>query len=76
MATKDDMAAIEFGPMDLRSLEEISTQLNACKTASEQKTGPKQSAGAQVLSVFLRMVDEKLTTFVKEIRERMKIKAG
>jgi hypothetical protein len=75
MSKTTELAVIEFGPMDLRTLEEVSTQLGACRLASEQKTGPKQSAGAQILSVFLRAVDEKLASFVKDLRERMKAKA-
>jgi hypothetical protein len=71
MASKDDLAAIDFGPMDLRTLEDISTQLGACRLASEQKAGPKMSAGAQVLSVFLRVVEEKLSGFVKDLKARM-----
>jgi hypothetical protein len=35
MASKEDLAVIEFGPMDLRTLEDISTQLGACRLASE-----------------------------------------
>ena len=69
--SKTDLAVIDFGPMDLRTLEEISTQLGACRLASEQKTGPKQSAGAQILSVFLRVVEEKLSAFVKDLKGRM-----
>jgi hypothetical protein len=72
--SKTDLAAIEFGPVDLRTLEEISVQLGACKTASEQKSGPGRGSPS-VLSIFLRMVDEKLSGFVKELKERMKTKA-
>lgn len=77
MATKDEpLAAIEFNGMDLRALEDIETQIGACRLASEQKTGPKMSAGAQVLSVFLRLVHERLQGYIKELRERMKAKAA
>jgi len=72
--SRTDLAVIDFGPMDLRTLEEVATQLGACRTAAEQKTGPKQSAGAQVLSIFLKMVEEKLTAFVKELKARMSAK--
>jgi hypothetical protein len=61
------LSSIEFGSADLRTIEEISQQVAACRTASEKSGRP-----AHVLAVFLKMVDEKLTTFVKDLRERLK----
>jgi hypothetical protein len=65
--SKSDLAAVDFGPGDLRTLEEIATQVSACKSASE-----KSGRSAHVLTVFLKMVDEKLSGFLKDLRERMK----
>ncbi len=76
MSKTPELAAVEFGPIDLRTLEEIVTQLGACRVASEQKSGPKQSAGAQVLTVFLRMVEDRLSNFVKELKAKMTVKTA
>lgn len=67
MSKEGPAGTIEFGSADLKTLEEISSQVAACKQASE-----KSGKAAHVLTVFLKMVDEKLTAFVKDLRERMK----
>lgn len=67
MSKNDTLGAIEFGSADLKALEDISQQVGACRTASEKAGKP-----AHVLAVFLKMVDEKLSGFVKDLRERMK----
>ena len=68
--SKTELSVIDFGPAELRILEDVSTELSACRTASEQKPGPRSTPN--VLSVFLKMVDERLSGFVKDLRERMK----
>ena len=61
------LSSIEFGSADLKAIEDIAQQVGACRAASEKTGRP-----AHVLAVFLKMVDEKLSTFVKDLRERMK----
>lgn len=62
-----ELSPIEFSAADYARLEEVSTQLGACKTAAE-----KAGKSVHVLSVFLKMTDEKLSAFSKELKERMK----
>lgn len=67
MAKDDVLGPVQFEPADLKTLEEIASQLSACKSASD-----KSGKAAHVLTVFLKMVDERMSTFVGEIRNRMK----
>jgi hypothetical protein len=61
----------DFTSVDMRLLEEIGTQVNACRTASE-----KAGRAANVLTVFLKMTDEKTSAFVKQMRDRLKSAAA
>lgn len=67
MAKDDVLGPVQFETSDLKTLEEIASQLSACKSASD-----KSGKAATVLTVFLKMVDERMSTFVGEIRSRMK----
>lgn len=67
MAKDDALEPVQFEPSDLKTLEEIASQLSACKSASE-----KSGKAANVLTVFLKMVDERMAGFVRELRDRMK----
>jgi hypothetical protein len=67
LAKDETLEPVQFGAAELKTLEEIASQLSACKSASE-----KSGKAAHVLTVFLKMVDEKMTTFVRELRDRMK----
>ena len=67
MAKDDALEPVQFGVAELKTLEEIANQLSACKTASERSGKP-----AHVLTVFLKMVDEKMSVFLRDLRDRMK----
>lgn len=69
MADKTELVAVEFSPSDLRVLEELQLQISGCRLASE-KTGTGRSS-VNALSIFLKLSDEKLSAFVKELRGRM-----
>lgn len=62
-----EIASVEFSTADLARLEEVSSQVGACKSAAE-----KAGKSVSVLAVFLKMTDEKLTAFIKEMRDRLK----
>ncbi len=68
MAKEEALEPVQFGAADLKALEDISSQLSACKSASE-KTGKGTN---NVLTVFLKMVDDRMTGFVREMRDRMR----
>jgi len=70
MAKEEPLTVTDFKPEDLRTLDEIASQVSACKQAAE-----KSGKGASVLVVFLKMVDERMGRFAGELRERMKVAA-
>jgi hypothetical protein len=51
MAKDETLEPVQFGAADMKTLEEIATQVSACKSASE-----KSGKSAIVITVFLRMV--------------------
>jgi len=62
------MTNIEFTVDDYRRLDDIGTEISACRDVAAQA-----GRSSKALSVFLKMVDDRLSALLKEFKERMRV---